>query len=63
VHAATDSANQRGARAGHATVAALAGVKERDIMRQPGHRSAAMLRCHIRDGSLFRSTSAAAVGS
>ena len=49
-------------RAGHATAAALAGVKERDIMRQTGHRSTAMLRRYIRDGSLFRSNSAAALG-
>jgi integrase len=49
-------------RAGHATAAALAGVKERDIMRQTGHRSTAMLRRCIRDGSLFRSNSAAALG-
>jgi integrase len=49
-------------RAGHATAAALAGVEERDIMRQTGHRSTAMLRRYIRDGSLFRSNSAAALG-
>ena len=49
-------------RAGHATAAALAGVEERDIMRQTGHRSSAMLRRYIRDGSLFRSNSAAALG-
>ena len=49
-------------RAGHATAAALAGVKERDIMRQTGHRSTAMLRRYIRDGSLFRSNSAAGLG-
>ena len=49
-------------RAGHATAAALAGVEERDIMRQTGHRSTAMLRRYIRDGSLFRSNSAAGLG-
>ncbi len=49
-------------RAGHATAAALAGVEERDIMRQTGHRSTTMLRRYIRDGSLFRSNSAAALG-
>jgi integrase len=48
-------------RAGHATAAALAGCHERDIMRQTGHRSTAMLRRYIRDGSLFRSNSAAAI--
>ena len=49
-------------RAGHATAAALAGARERDIMRQTGHHSVLMLRRYIRDGSLFRSNSAAAIG-
>ena len=49
-------------RAGHATAAALAGAHERDIMRQTGHRSVMMLRRYIRDGSLFRSNSAATIG-
>jgi integrase len=49
-------------RAGHATAAALAGCHERDIMRQTGHRSTTMLRRYIREGSLFRSNSAAALG-
>jgi hypothetical protein len=31
-------------------------------MRQTGHRSTAMLRRYIRDGSLFRCNSAAALG-
>jgi hypothetical protein len=31
-------------------------------MRQTGHRSTTMLRRYIRDGSLFRSNSAAAIG-
>ena len=48
-------------RAGHATAAALAGVEERDIMRQTGHRSTTILRRYIREGSLFRSNSAAAI--
>jgi integrase len=49
-------------RAGLATAAAQAGVGERDIMRQTGHRSVEMVRRYIRDGSLFRDNAAAAVG-
>lgn len=49
-------------RAGLATSAAAAGVSERAIMNQTGHRSAAMVRRYIRDGSLFRENAAAAVG-
>jgi integrase len=49
-------------RAGLATAAAQAGVGERDIMRQTGHRSVEMVRRYIRDGSLFRDNPAAAVG-
>ena len=41
-------------RAGLATAAARAGVAERDIMRQTGHRSVEMVRRYIREGSLFR---------
>jgi hypothetical protein len=41
---------------------ALARVQQRDILRQTGHRSTAMLRRYIRDSSLFRSNSAAALG-
>jgi integrase len=37
-------------RAGLATAAARAGVEERDIMRQTGHRSERMLRKYIREG-------------
>jgi integrase len=49
-------------RAGLATSAAAAGVEERDIMRQTGHRSVAIMRCYVRDGQLFRANAAAAVG-
>jgi site-specific recombinase XerD len=49
-------------RAGLATAAAAAGVSERAIMAQTGHRSTAMVRRYIRDGSLFRENAAAAVG-
>jgi integrase len=49
-------------RAGLATAAAQAGVSERVIMQQTGHRSVAMVRRYIRDGSLFRDNAAAAVG-
>lgn len=49
-------------RAGLATSAANAGASERSIMAQTGHRSAAMVRRYIRDGSLFRENAAATVG-
>ncbi len=49
-------------RAGLATAAAMAGASERAIMNQTGHRSTAMLRRYIRDGSLFRENAAATVG-
>lgn len=49
-------------RAGLATSAAAAGVGEREIMNQTGHRSVAMVRRYIRDGSLFRGNAAAALG-
>jgi integrase len=49
-------------RAGLATSAAAAGVSERAIMNQTGHRSVRMVRRYIRDGSLFRGNAAAAVG-
>ena len=48
--------------AGLATPAAIAGASERAILNQTGHRSAAMVRCYIRDGSLFRENAAAKVG-
>lgn len=49
-------------RAGLATSAAAAGVSERAIMAQTGHRSTTMVRRYIRDGALFRENAAAAVG-
>jgi len=49
-------------RAGLATAAAAAGVPERAIMAQTGHRSLATLRKYIREGSLFLENAAAQVG-
>ncbi len=49
-------------RAGLVTAAAMAGVRERVIMQQTGHKNTAMLRRYIREGSLFRENAAAAVG-
>jgi len=49
-------------RAGLATAAAAAGVPERAIMAQTGHRSVATLRRYIRGGSLFLENAAAKVG-
>jgi hypothetical protein len=49
-------------RAGLATSAAMAGAEERDIMRQTRHKSVAVARRYIRDGSLFRRNAAATVG-
>ena len=49
-------------RAGLATAAAIGGASERSIMKQTGHRSTAMVRRHIREGSLFRENAAARVG-
>lgn len=49
-------------RAGLATSAAAAGVSERAIMNQTGHKSVAIARRYIREGSLFRENAAAAVG-
>lgn len=49
-------------RAGLATAAAAAGVSERAIMAQTGHRSFAMVRRYIREGSLFLENPAAKVG-
>jgi hypothetical protein len=45
-----------------ATAAANAGVSERSIMAQTGHRSLKTVRKYIRDGSLFRENAAAKVG-
>ena len=49
-------------RAGHATAAAIAGASERSIQNQTGHRSLAMLRRYIRDGSMWRENSGAKLG-
>ena len=49
-------------RAGLATAAAMAGVNEREIQAQTGHKSLLVLRRYIRDGSLFRENAAAKVG-
>ena len=49
-------------RSGLATAAAIGGASERAIMNQTGHRSTAMVRRYIRDGSLFRENAAARVG-
>ncbi len=49
-------------RAGLATSAAAAGVSERVIMKQTGHKSEKMVRKYIREGSLFRDNAAAQVG-
>jgi integrase len=47
--------------AGH-SLRAGAGVPERAIMAQTGHRSLATLRKYIREGSLFLENAAAKVG-
>jgi integrase len=49
-------------RAGLATSAAAAGISERAIMAQTGHKSLPMVRRYIRDGSLFNDNAAAGVG-
>jgi site-specific recombinase XerD len=49
-------------RAGLATSAAAAGVEERVVAQQTGHRSMTVLRRYIREGELFRANAAAAVG-
>ncbi|MCX6380430.1 MAG: site-specific integrase [Armatimonadetes bacterium] len=49
-------------RAGLATAAAKAGVSERAIMAQTGHKSVQMVRRYIRDGELFQENAAAEVG-
>ncbi len=49
-------------RSGLATSAAAAGVPERAIMAQAGHRSLTTLRKYIRSGSLFLENAAAKVG-
>ena len=49
-------------RAGLATAAAQAGVSERAIMEQTGHKSLPIVRRYIRRGSLFTENAAAKVG-
>jgi site-specific recombinase XerD len=49
-------------RAGLITQAAMAGVSERAIQHQSGHKSLAVMRRYIRDGSLFRENAASKVG-
>jgi integrase len=49
-------------RAGLATSAAAAGVSERAIMKQTGHKSVQMVRRYIRDGDLFRDNAGGQVG-
>ncbi len=49
-------------RAGLATSAAAAGVSERSIMKQTGHKSVQMVRRYIRDGDLFRDNASGQVG-
>jgi site-specific recombinase XerD len=49
-------------RAGLITQAAMLGVSERAIQDQSGHKSLAVMRRYIRDGSLFRENAAAKVG-
>jgi site-specific recombinase XerD len=49
-------------RAGLITQAAMAGVSERAIQDQSGHKSLLVMRRYIRDGSLFRENAAAKVG-
>lgn len=49
-------------RAGLATSAAMAGVSERSIMKQTGHKSTAMVRKYIRQGSLFQDNASSSIG-
>ena len=49
-------------RAGLVTAAAMAGVSERIIMLQTGHKNIAVRRRSIREGAVFREHAAAAVG-
>jgi site-specific recombinase XerD len=49
-------------RSGLATAAAMAGVSERSIQNQTGHKSVVTLRRYIRDGSLFKDNAAGKVG-
>lgn len=49
-------------RSGHCTSAARAGVPERIIMRQTGHRSERMVRHYVQQASIFSENSAKALG-
>lgn len=49
-------------RSGFATTAGKAGVSERAIMKQLGHKSTAMVRRYIQDGQLFEDNAAAEIG-
>lgn len=49
-------------RAGLATSAAAAGVSERSIMQQTGHKSVNMVRKYIRSGNLFNDNAVAQLG-
>jgi integrase len=49
-------------RAGLATTAGAAGVDERTIMEQTGHKTTTMVRRYIRRGALFRNNAPAKVG-
>jgi integrase len=49
-------------RAGLATAAAQAGVPERVIAAQTGHKSMTVLRGYIREGNIWRENAAAEVG-
>lgn len=49
-------------RAGLATSAAIAGVEERSIQEQTGHKNLKTLRSYIRDGNLFRNNAAGKIG-
>lgn len=62
--AGLDPANYSGhsLRAGLVTTAAIAGVSERSIMNQTGHKSTSMVRRYIRDANLFRDNAAARIG-
>jgi hypothetical protein len=61
---AGDGASRRGeaSSASLVTAAAMAGVSERIIMLQTGHKNIAVLQRYIREGSVFRENAAAAVG-
>jgi len=54
--------SDRALRAGLATLAAATGVSKRAIAATTGHKSMTVLRCYIREGSLFTENAAAAAG-